>query len=109
LHGQDLLKQGLIWRIGDGTKVDIWSSNWIPREGAQHPLGRKSDAPQQPCRKVADLLNDEGTDWDITKLNRFFYEFYVADILNVGIGGAGIEDRVAWNFTMNSVFSVSSA
>lgn len=30
-HGLELLKQGIIWRIGDGSKIDIQRSNWIPR------------------------------------------------------------------------------
>jgi hypothetical protein len=33
LKGIELLKEGLIWRIGDGTKVKIWEDPWIPREG----------------------------------------------------------------------------
>jgi hypothetical protein len=58
----------------------------------------------QACRRVADLLNDEGVDWDVSKLHRFFYEFDVADILKIGVGGAGIEDCVAWNYTKNGIF-----
>jgi hypothetical protein len=48
-------------------------------------------------------------DWDVSKLHRFFYEFDVADILKIGVGGAGIEDCVAWNYTKNGIFSVRSA
>lgn len=39
VHGRELLEKGLLWRIGDGSKVSIWSNNWIPREGCKHPLG----------------------------------------------------------------------
>jgi hypothetical protein len=58
---------------------------------------------------VVDLLNDEGTEWDMSKLHRVFYEFDVADILKIGVGGVGVEDRVAWNFTKNGIFFVRSA
>ena len=27
----DLLKEGLVWRIGNGTQVRIWKDRWIPR------------------------------------------------------------------------------
>jgi hypothetical protein len=27
---QNLLKEGLIWRIGNGTKVRIWKDKWVP-------------------------------------------------------------------------------
>lgn len=31
LSGLELIKQGFIWRIGDGTNVNIWTDPWIPR------------------------------------------------------------------------------
>jgi hypothetical protein len=27
LHGRDLLKEGLVWRVGDGKKIDVWADN----------------------------------------------------------------------------------
>jgi hypothetical protein len=30
-HGLELLKKGIIWRIGTGTKIRIWRDNWLPR------------------------------------------------------------------------------
>jgi hypothetical protein len=32
LHGRDLLKEGVVWRIEDGENVDVWDHNWIPRK-----------------------------------------------------------------------------
>lgn len=34
LHGLELLKKGVIWRVGDGSKVKIWRDPWIPRESS---------------------------------------------------------------------------
>jgi hypothetical protein len=31
LHGLDLLTQGVIWHIGNGSQVRIWRDPWIPR------------------------------------------------------------------------------
>lgn len=31
LNGRDTLKQGIIWRVGDGQSTNIWQHNWIPR------------------------------------------------------------------------------
>jgi hypothetical protein len=109
LHGRDLLKRGLIWRIGDGSQVDVWQSNWIPRAGSQRPLGRRPDSSANMVRKVTDLLNLEGTGWDEARLNQVFFEFDVADIKNTIIGGPMKQDVPAWNFTKNGLFSVKSA
>jgi hypothetical protein len=30
LKGVDLIKEGIIWRIGNGESVNIWTDTWIP-------------------------------------------------------------------------------
>jgi hypothetical protein len=30
VRGIEALKQGLVWRVGDGTLIDIWADPWIP-------------------------------------------------------------------------------
>ena len=32
MHGLELLKRGVIWRVGNGTQIRIWRDPWIPRE-----------------------------------------------------------------------------
>jgi hypothetical protein len=59
LHGRELLKEGLIWRIGNGEKVSVWEQNWIPRSSIKRPIGIK---PDKVVKKVSELLrlNGEG-------------------------------------------------
>ena len=38
LHGLQLLKQGLIWRIGNGNNTNIWADPWIPRGCIRKPI-----------------------------------------------------------------------
>uniref|UniRef100_A0A453RMZ8 Uncharacterized protein n=1 Tax=Aegilops tauschii subsp. strangulata TaxID=200361 RepID=A0A453RMZ8_AEGTS len=69
LHGRDLLREGLIWRIGDGTSVNIHHANWIPRAGSMRPLGQVF---VPGMTKVAHLLTTDGRSWDINKLQNMF-------------------------------------
>ena len=32
MHGLELLKKGVIWRIRDGANINIWRDNWLPRD-----------------------------------------------------------------------------
>jgi hypothetical protein len=42
MHCLELLKQGAIWRIGDGTQVKIWWDNWLPRQDCLKITGRRT-------------------------------------------------------------------
>ena len=35
MKGLELLKKGIIWRLGDGKQIRIWRDPWIPREFSQ--------------------------------------------------------------------------
>jgi hypothetical protein len=48
IYGRELLKKGLVWRIGDGSCIKTMEDNWIPRASVQHPLGCKRDRVECP-------------------------------------------------------------
>jgi hypothetical protein len=64
LHGRDLLKEDLVWRVGDGENIQIWDQNWIPRPSLQRPMGHRTGVSVQ---KVKDLLLLDGSGWNIDK------------------------------------------
>lgn len=66
-HGRDLLKHGIIWRIGNGSKVNIATGDWVPRHGCMKPLGLVSSP---NCNMVSDLLNHNETERDGPILSR---------------------------------------
>src|SRR4051812_46816400 len=41
IQGLELIKQGYIWRIGDGTNVKIWTDPWIPRAWSRRVITPK--------------------------------------------------------------------
>jgi hypothetical protein len=102
IHGRELLREGLVWRIGDGTQVSVMKDKWIPRSGAQQPLGQKLEG---KAVQVADLLCNDGKEWNDELLREIFYDGDVSDIKQVPLGGAGTDDYLAWNYTKR-VFSL---
>jgi hypothetical protein len=98
LHGRELLKEGLIWRVGNGSNINVWSQNWIPRAMLQKPFGHLPDV---EVTKVQELLLPDGAGWNVNRLNECFFEGDVADILKIPVGRAGSEDYLAWNYTKN--------
>jgi hypothetical protein len=105
LYGRGLLREGMVWRIGDGSKVNAWQDNWIPRDSVKSPLGHK---PDQVVQKVEELLLPDGAGWNVEKLNDVFFDGDVTDILKIPVGRAGTSDYIAWNYTKNGISSVKS-
>jgi hypothetical protein len=61
LKGVKLLKEGIVWRVGDGTDIKIWSDPWLPREGAAYPI-----TPRRQCllTRVCELIDPVSLQWD---------------------------------------------
>lgn len=49
-----LVKEGMIWRVGNGTKINVWRDPWIADEE-----GRFITSPMvADVERVQDLMND---------------------------------------------------
>jgi hypothetical protein len=61
LKGVGLLKEGIVWRVGDGTNINIWTDPWLARDDARFPI-----TPRGQCvlTKVNELLNPITGVWD---------------------------------------------
>jgi hypothetical protein len=79
-HGLDLLKHGVLYRVGDGKSIRIWRDNWIPREHGMKPIGST-----RRCRLrwVSHLIDDSSGSWDETLVRRFFCACNVEEILKI--------------------------
>jgi hypothetical protein len=61
VHIVDLLKKGVIWRIGSGSKLKIFHDNWMPRSDGMKVEGRRGNS----CMKwVSELINQLTRTWD---------------------------------------------
>ncbi|XP_020190758.2 uncharacterized protein [Aegilops tauschii subsp. strangulata] len=106
IHGRELLREGVVWRIGDGTSIKIHHDNWLPRHGSLKPLGQQYIA---GITHVRHLLDESGVAWDMNKVERMFTPGDAEDIKQTVIGGPNMRDYMAWNFSNNGQFSVKSA
>jgi hypothetical protein len=41
VYGLELLKQGIIWRVGSGSQIRIWRDPWIPRPHSYRVTSRR--------------------------------------------------------------------
>lgn len=53
-HGLELLKRGLVWRVGDGQQIRIWRDPWLPRPPSYSPISPRGDMQTAPGGGAAD-------------------------------------------------------
>ena len=70
LKGVQLLKEGVIWRVGDGTNINIWSDPWLAKDGTRRPR-----TPRGNCvlTKVAELIDRTTMTWDEQLVRDIFW------------------------------------
>lgn len=104
-HGLELVKKGIIWRIGNGRSVRVWQDPWLPRDLSRRPI-----TPKNNCRIkwVADLMLDNGM-WDANKINQIFLPVDVEIILKLRTSSRDEEDFIAWHPDKLGNFSVRTA
>lgn len=105
-YGLELLKEGVVHRIGDGRDTRIWRDNWLPMPHNMKPIGSV-----RTCRLrwVHHLINSESKTWDETLIRRYFHSCDVSEILKIKLPSSGGSDLVAWNYEKTGTFTVRSA
>jgi hypothetical protein len=71
-----LLKEGLIWRVGDGLSINIWRDRWIPS-----PITNAIHSPNRILpidAKVCCLFDKGNQGWNVPLLKELFSSEEVA-------------------------------
>ena len=97
--GLDLLKKGIIHRIGDGKKTKINRDQWIPRESSLKVTVMKKNSRR---RWVNQLLIPGTKNWDINLLHELFHAYDAEAISNIRLPHQQSEDIVAWHYVPSS-------
>jgi hypothetical protein len=105
LRGLEVFKEGIIWRIGDGTNVHIWDDPWFPSGVTRQPTTHKGE-----CNliKVSELIDANSGSWNQALIEQYFLPVDVPIILSIPLRDQA-DDFVAWHFDTKVIFSVKSA
>jgi hypothetical protein len=94
MHGLELLKKGIIWRIGNGRKIRIWRNNWVPRGD----MKITNNVNNSMLRKVSQLINQDDHSWKESLVKTFFSPFDAEEILKIWPPRYAEKDFISWTF-----------
>lgn len=107
LKGLDLLREGIIWRIGivNGANTNIWQDPWIPGWWTRRPITVRG---QHLLTQVAELIDPSTGSWDKELVLQTFWPEDAEVILHITTN-ENVEDFVAWHPNKKGLFLVRSA
>jgi hypothetical protein len=103
----DLLKEGLIWRVGNGQKARIWKEKWIPTSSTH----RVTSPPTfLDCNStVCALIDEHMKRWNTQLLEELFINEEAKVIQSIPLSCTHQEDIQIWRGTKNGLFTMKSA
>lgn len=105
LQGVEVIKEGMVWRVGSGENIRIWQDPWLTSGAVRVPRTRRGST---LLTRVAELIDPYTNSWDAVLVRQTFYQHDANVILLIPIFEHH-EDFVAWQFDRKGLFSVRSA
>jgi hypothetical protein len=97
MHGLDLLKKGIIWRVNTGTKKQIWRDPWIPRPSSFKLSLKKG---RSRFQWVSQLMRTDRREWDEVLVRPCLHPHDTDEVLKICLSKRGLDDYIAWHFSV---------
>jgi hypothetical protein len=103
--GFQTFKRGHMWRVGDGSQINIWDYPWIPSSPNRRIATRRGNI---VYTKVSEIIDIENDCWDEELIREIFWPIDAQRILSIPLARGMMNDFVSWHFTKTGVFTVRS-
>ncbi|KAA3485773.1 reverse transcriptase [Gossypium australe] len=103
---RDVLRKGMIWRVGTGQDISISEDAWIPNFINVRLMSRFNNLQSD---KVAELINSNDREWDRELILNTFPGAVADLILHIPLASEPHADLMAWSGELSGEFSVRSS
>lgn len=98
------MKQGCIWRVGNGRKINVYTDPWILQPSSRLALTAQR---LEGIQHVSDLITSS-RGWDRDQVMALLSKEEDDCVLQVPIGGLYHKDKLAWHYSPSGVYNVKS-
>ena len=106
LQAREVVCKGARWRIGDGSKINIWKCRWVESSGGGSILSPQHNS---SLMVVKDLFLPGTKVWDSETIEQNFFPWEAEDIKCIPVSIHDEEDLLIWPYTIDVIYSVKSA
>ncbi|XP_021750437.1 uncharacterized protein LOC110716111 [Chenopodium quinoa] len=100
-----IVKEGVLWKVGNGRNINLWSDPWVADEDGRFILSEESDS----LSRVSDLIDADRKEWKYNILDEYFNDRDVRCVLEIPLSEGDCEDEISWAFSKTWDYIVSSS
>ncbi|XP_057779546.1 uncharacterized protein LOC130998129 [Salvia miltiorrhiza] len=108
ISAQDLVRRGIRWRIGDGTRVRFFHDPWLRTKDTFRP-SLELCPPHLANVMVSDMLLPDSNRWNFDLLQEMVPAADVQEIMSTPVFSRSGADELIWHFSSNGRYTVKSA
>ncbi|XP_042990668.1 uncharacterized protein LOC122317666 [Carya illinoinensis] len=107
ISARSLLKEGLVWRVGDGQSIELWNDKWFPQPTSYKPQSSIRFLPADT--KVAMLIDKTTNQWNYQLVEAVLDSTDAECVKRIPLSPYPTPDKLLWRGTSTGVFTVKSA
>ncbi|XP_030936331.1 uncharacterized protein LOC115961495 [Quercus lobata] len=107
ISARDVIREGMVWRIGNGQSVRIREDKWLPVQSNRSVISSLPSV--APETKVSSLINPELRGWNSSLVNQLFLPYKASVICGMPLSIRLPLDKIIWGLTPSGMFTTKSA
>ncbi|CAN0881031.1 Uncharacterized mitochondrial protein AtMg00310 [Linum grandiflorum] len=101
---QPILQRRIRWKIGNGHRINVWSSPWLKDDNNPYIKTPQQDMLSQLC--VADLILPFTRAWNMPLIQSLFSSRDISQIQALPIDITSGDDKLIWHYGKTGQYSV---
>ena len=107
MAAQNLVREGIRWRVGNGNNIRIWGDKWLPSSSTYRVASPRQFLHQDT--RVSELIDYAEASWKLDVLDALFLPHEADVIKGILIISRLPTDKLIWVEEPNGKFSIKSA
>uniref|UniRef100_A0A2N9FH09 Reverse transcriptase domain-containing protein n=1 Tax=Fagus sylvatica TaxID=28930 RepID=A0A2N9FH09_FAGSY len=106
LKARDIIKNGIVWRVGNGKTIKIWRQRWLLEDHHRRVI---TPIPAILADStVSELISPQTNHWDEPLIDSIFFPYDSMAIKSIPLSESRPEDKPFWPGTKTGQYTVRS-